>query len=68
MGIFKGHPLRNSLRGDLLMSAVYCEISRANGHAFPLPASLHAYAFIDDNPLVTDLNDSFLNASYPDVK
>lgn len=68
MGIFEGHPLRNSLRADLLMSAVCREISRANGHAFLLPASLHTYAFIRDNPLMTDLNGFFLNASYPNVK
>lgn len=67
MGIFEEHPLRNSLRGDLLMSAVYREISRANGHASLSPASSRLYAFIDDNPLATDLN-SLLDASYPDVK
>lgn len=50
------------------MSAVCREISRTNGHASPLPASLYVYAFIRDNPLMTDLNDSFLNASYSDVK
>lgn len=49
------------------MSAVYREISRANGHASLSPASSRLYAFIDDNPLATDLN-SLLDASYPDVK
>lgn len=58
----KGNPLRNSLSGDLSMSAVCRGISQANGHAslFFVRIFARAYAFIRDNPLVTDLNDSFL--------